>query len=286
MVIDNKELSRLQKNARNKLYRLRKKGVTNAQINMAAVPIKDWNTVQRMNTREKRAYMKELREFNSRDNRIELQGEGNNYILQRGQGVALPYEQVFSYRIAEAERNIQRAERRGMLQKIADNIAENASDKALDDLEKVTINRPSYISQDDIGRSGIEFFTAFVEPRRNPFKNIDQLKAATHAYERAVANNPKSEEAIRNRNDGYISSVKTRMAEEGVLTGSLENMLDGLTDNQIAYLYYMTDFDSLASVMRYSRDYEQGYSSVTDDTKSNAAANIQNIVSAVVRAVK
>ena len=52
MAITKKELSRLQKNARNKLYRLRKKGVTNAQINQMAVPVKSWDEVQTMSARE------------------------------------------------------------------------------------------------------------------------------------------------------------------------------------------------------------------------------------------
>ena len=80
MAISKKELSRLQKNARNKLYRLRKKGITNAQINQMAVPVKSWDEVQTMSTREQNAYARQLREFNSRENRIDTQGKSLNYV--------------------------------------------------------------------------------------------------------------------------------------------------------------------------------------------------------------
>lgn len=96
MAITKKELSRLQKNARNKLYRLRKKGITNAQINQMAVPVKSWGEVQTMSTREQNAYARQLREFNSRENRIETQGKSLNYVLQRSSNIALPYEKVLS----------------------------------------------------------------------------------------------------------------------------------------------------------------------------------------------
>lgn len=267
MAISKKELSRLQKNARNKLYRLRKKGVTNAQINQMAVPVKSWDEVQSMSVRDQNAYARQLREFNSRENRIETQGEAMNYVLQRNSNIALPYEKVFEYRILEAERNIIRAERRTRLESIRENIELNKPDEVVEAIESITKNLPEKISREDFGRGGAENLVAQVEARNTPFKSLKQLENAIKAYNRSVKNAPKTDEVLTKRNRGYIDSIANRLSDEGYLTEELVNILDNLTDDQIYYLYHYTDFDSLTAVYRYTRDYEKGHSGVSEETK-------------------
>lgn len=269
MAITKKELSRLQKNARNKLYRLRKKGITNAQINQIAVPVKSWDEVQSMNTREQNAYARQLREFNSRENRIEIQGNSLNYVLQRNSNIALPYEKVFEYRIAEAERNIIRAERRARLESIRENVELNKPDDVVAAVESITKNLPEKISREDFGRGGAENLVAQVEPRNTPFKSLEQLENAIKAYKRSVKNAPKTDEALRRQNRGYIESVTNRLSDEGYLTEELANILDNLTDDQIYYLYHYTEFDALTSVYRYQRDYDEGRIGVSEISKGN-----------------
>lgn len=269
MAITKKELSRLQKNARNKLYRLRKKGITNAQINQIAVPVKSWDEVQSMNTREQNAYARQLREFNSRENRIEIQGNSLNYVLQRNSNIALPYEKVFEYRIAEAERNIIRAERRARLESIRENVELNKPDDVVAAVESITKNLPEKISREDFGRGGAENLVAQVEPRNTPFKSLEQLENAIKAYKRSVKNAPKTDEALRRQNRGYIESVTNRLSDEGYLMEELANILDNLTDDQIYYLYHYTEFDALTSVYRYQRDYDEGRIGVSEISKGN-----------------
>ena len=269
MAITKKELSRLQKNARNKLYRLRKKGITNAQINQMAVPVKSWDEVQTMSKREQNAYARQLREFNSRENRIETQGNSLNYVLQRNSNIALPYEKVFEYRIAEAERNIIRAERRARLESIRENIELNKPDDVVAAIESITKHLPEKISREDFGRGGAENLVAQVEPRNTPFKSLEQLENAIKAYNRSVRNAPKTDEALTRQNRGYIDSVANRLSDEGYLTEELANILNNLNDDQIYYLYHYTDFDSLTSVYRYRRDYDEGRSGVVEETKGN-----------------
>lgn len=269
MAITKKELSRLQKNARNKLYRLRKKGITNAQINQIAVPVKSWDEVQSMNTREQNAYARQLRGFNSRENRIEIQGNSLNYVLQRNSNIALPYEKVFEYRIAEAERNIIRAERRARLESIRENVELNKPDDVVAAVESITKNLSEKISREDFGRGGAENLVAQVEPRNTPFKSLEQLENAIKAYKRSVKNAPKTDEALRRQNRGYIESVTNRLSDEGYLTEELANILDNLTDDQIYYLYHYTEFDALTSVYRYQRDYDEGRIGVSEISKGN-----------------
>lgn len=269
MAITKKELSRLQKNARNKLYRLRKKGITNAQINQMAVPVKSWDEVQTMSVREQNAYARQLREFNSRENRIETQGKSLNYILQRNNNIALPYEKVFEYRIAEAERNIIRAERRVRLEKIRENVELNKPDDVVAAIESITKNLPEKISREDFGRGGAENLVAQVEPRNTPFKSLEQLENAIKAYNRSVKNASKTDEALTKQNRGYIESVTNRLSDEGYLTEELTTILSNLNDDQIYYLYHYTDFDSLTSVYRYQRDYDEGRSGVAEYTKGS-----------------
>ena len=269
MAITKKELSRLQKNARNKLYRLRKKGITNAQINQMAVPVKSWDEVQTMSVREQNAYARQLREFNSRENRIETQGQSLNYVLQRNSNIALPYEKVFEYRIAEAERNIIRAERRARLEKIRENVELNKPDDVIAAIESITKNLPEKISREDFGRGGAENLVAQVEPRTNPFKSLEQLENAIKGYTRAAKNAPKTDEALTRQNRGYIDSVTNRLSDEGYLTEELSNILDNLSDDQIYYLYHYTEFDALTSVYRYQRDYDEGRIGVTEVSKGS-----------------
>lgn len=269
MAITKKELSRLQKNARNKLYRLRKKGITNAQINQMVVPVKSWDEVQTMSVREKNAYARQLREFNSRENRIETQGQSLNYVLQRNSNIALPYEKVFEYRIAEAERNIIRAERRARLEKIRENVELNKPDEVIEAIESITKNLPEKISREDFGRGGAENLVAQVEPRSTPFKSLEQLENAIKGYTRAAKNAPKTDEALTRQNRGYIDSITTRLSDEGYLTEELANILDNLSDDQIYYLYHYTEFDALTSVYRYQRDYDEGRVGFSEDTKGS-----------------
>lgn len=269
MAITKKELSRLQKNARNKLYRLRKKGITNAQINQMAVPVKSWDEVQSMSAREQNAYARQLREFNSRENRIETQGNSLNYVLQRNSNIALPYEKVFEYRIAESERNIIRAERRARLESIRENVELNKPDDVVAAIESITKNLPEKISREDFGRGGAENLVAQVEPRNTPFKSLEQLEKAIKAYKRSVKNASKTDEALTRQNMGYIESVTNRLSDEGYLMEELADILNNLNDDQIYYLYHYTDFDSLSSVYRYQRDYDEGRSGVSDDTKGS-----------------
>lgn len=269
MAITKKELSRLQKNARNKLYRLRKKGITNAQLNQMAVPVKSWDKVQTMSIREQNAYARQLREFNSRENRIEIQGKSFNYVLQRNSNIALPYEKVFEYRIVEAERNIIRAERRARLEKIRENVELNKSDEVIEAIESITKNLPEKISREDFGRGGAENLVAQVEPRNTPFKSLEQLENAIKGYTRAVKNSPKTDEALTRQNKGYIETIYNRLSDEGYLTEELANILDNLSDDQIYYLYYYTEFDALTSVYRYQRDYDKGRVGFSEDTKGS-----------------
>lgn len=269
MAISKKELSRLQKNARNKLYRLRKKGITNAQINQMAVPVKSWDEVQTMSVREQNAYARQLREFNSRENRIETQGKSLNYVLQRNSNIALPYEKVFEYRIAEAERNVIRAERRARLEKIRENVELNKPDDVIEAIESITKNLPEKISREDFGRGGAENLVAQVEPRITPFKSLEQLENAIKGYTRAAKNAPKTDEALTRQNRGYIDSITNRLSDEGYLTEELANIIDNLSDDQIYYLYHYTEFDALTSVYRYQRDYDEGRIGVSEVSKGS-----------------
>lgn len=281
MAISKKELSRLQKNARNKLYRLRKKGITNAQLNQMAVPVKRWGEVQTMSIREQNAYARQLREFNSRENRIETQGTSLNYVLQRNSNIALPYEKVFEYRIAEAERNIIRANRRARLESIRENVELNKPDDVVEAVESITKNLPEKISREDFGRGGAENLVAQVEPRNTPFKSLKQLENAIKAYNRSVERAPKTDEALTKQNRGYIESVINRLSDEGYLTEELINILNNLNDDQIYYLYHYTDFDALTAVYRYEQDYDEGHSSVAEETKGTNFDRIWSMLNIV-----
>ena len=77
------KLSTLQRRARQKTYRLKKMGASEASI-AGVSPVKAWSEVEAMTPGQKRSYRAKLERFNSRDNRL--------YVYESGE--VAPYKEV------------------------------------------------------------------------------------------------------------------------------------------------------------------------------------------------
>lgn len=238
-----KELSRLQKNARNKLYRLRKRGASNAQINSIATPVKSAADVAAMSTLEKRKYLANLRKFNSRDTKYTFIGEaGAEHILQRGSTVAVPAQKLWEYRIAEAEANIARHKVREQLESVREQYLGAIED--FDELEEA-------LAVEAYRTSERERFSDIREiVRTEPFTTIGNLEQAQASMERA----PEQLNMKRNpqRYANWRESIVNRLNEHGYTLAAEE--VKGLTVEQMDYLHYYTDWDELTEMFHYERD--------------------------------
>lgn len=243
-----KEVSRLQKNARNKLYRLRKKGAINAQISAAFNPVIPAAELKGMSAVEKRQYAQKLREFNARENLYTF-NRGTEVVIQR-EGTVIMSVELWQRRLEEAELNVIRAENAAKLKSIRESVLNKIPDSQVRNIDY--IESPMEYAVDD-GRfsaikpviretdfkPGAKATYATIKPRVTSALDVDRL---TH-YRQAVINKLKE--------NGISESVLDRIGE--------------LTTDEIAYLHYYTDFSVVVDTWQYEAEYEKGYRSPSAD---------------------
>jgi hypothetical protein len=130
-----KEVSRLQKNARNKLYRLRQKGAINAQISAAFNPVIPAAELKGMSAVEKRQYAQKLREFNARENVYSF-NKGTEVVIQR-EGTPIISTELWQRRLEEAELNIIRSENAARLKNIRESVLNNIPESQVRNIDFV-----------------------------------------------------------------------------------------------------------------------------------------------------
>ena len=119
-----KQISRAQKNARNKLYRIRQAGAINTE---EFDPRVSQQELKGMNGSQKKAYLRKLELFNARHNKI---------IVQPQNGVAIPETKLKAYRQAELEVNAARILRRAQIEESVKSAAQRDIAKIRDTVTK------------------------------------------------------------------------------------------------------------------------------------------------------
>lgn len=241
------EISRAQKNTRNKLYRLRKAGATNtAEFD----PRKSRAERASMNGSQKAAYLRELRNFNSRDNRYYIQPENN---------VALPKLAYDYYRSLEKTANAARVKLRTAIETMA---LENSLEDLTEDIEFAAW-ATARVHPEGRGQLYIpatnKFHDLIEQEMFVGFSSIASLEKETKRAEKSIP--------IINRNRKQYRSWKkgiaAKMKENGY--GDLAKAVRGLTMAQIDWLHYYTDFDTLVGEFRYASELDEGYSDLVDE---------------------
>lgn len=273
----NDELSRLQRNARNKLYRLRKKGIVNAQIDGVTSPVKSWGAVEKMSAREKKDYANELREFTARTNRYKTEGQGGEYLLQPDSNIALPAQSVWRYRIAEAERNINR---RAAAQSVEANAEVAYANMTAEQYENIKPFLVDLKEQNELTKYGEYRYASLQQLIRNvPFDSLKNLESATYRISSQTVQ--EREDRREEQYNNYRLSIVNRMSEEGYLSASLKDKLTKLTARQLDFLYYNTRFDEFASAFQYKVFYKKGRQGVSEEVKGEYSANIEQLIDSV-----
>lgn len=247
-----KEVSRLQKNARNKLYRLRKKGAINAQISASFNPVIPAAELKGMSTVEKRRYAQKLREFNTREN-VYTFNKGTEVVIQR-EGTPIMSTELWQRRLEEAELNVIRAENAAKLKGIRESVLANIPDSQVRNIDY--IESPMEYAVDD-GR-----FSA-IKPviRETEFK-----PGAKSTY---AAIKPRVTSALdADRLTHYRQAVINKLKENDI-SDSVLDRLGEVTTDELAYLHYYTDFSVVVDTWQYEAEYEKGHRSPTAE-ESNA----------------
>lgn len=255
-----KAISKAQKNTRNKLYRIRKAGAVNTS---ELDPRLSRSARAEMNGSQKAAYLRQLEEFNTRDNRIFIQKNT----------VALPYQQLVEYRLAEARVNVAR----GMLR------------------QNIERNRPIAAANTELERD--VDFDAFASsrtkpsgdvyvPKTNKFSDIQPvvMKQGFPSVKSLVAETNTAKESYKR-----VSSNRSRYAayrryiELKLITNGYDDIgydVKNLTNAQLDWLHYFTDFDAEISHFRYPTDVDFGYQMAREDTLDDAAEYLEQLISA------
>lgn len=268
------EIRKLQKNARNKLYRLRKKGIVNANIGASVVPVIPMAEVAGMSKREQMAYARELKRFNSRENKIELSGESDEYILQRN-NVAISAPDVWDYRLAEARANIERSLVREQIELAREETYASLDLESALDFERYEIDPQQ---QADILAGGQSLQSRFQDltpvVMREGFASVEAIRRATERQRKAISiiNMKRNEKRYRDWRAGIVS----RMVDNGYTEGA-EYVAD-LTLEQMDWLRYYTDFTELTNTYLYQNDYIRGRAMASEDTLTSYEGLIIELV--------
>lgn len=234
-----KTISRLQKNARNKIYRLRRAGASDEDI--AAIDPR--RATKGMNGSQKAAYARALARFNARDNAYTV---SEDYFGNRG---LIPTGLIKRYREVEASVN---------------KTIRQVQDRAI----KLYGGKP-YISSTDVEGKTKEEWERVYGPMRQSAYNAGYLEEVHRQYGfgsvRAVQNAIESVKKkitkirqIDNNLSNYKKYIVNRMTSDGADPRTIK-AVKSLTKSQLQYLYFNSDFSTIVQTYQYEEYYAQGY---------------------------
>lgn len=236
-----RQISKALHGTRNKLYRLRKRGANVEQLD-PRVPTPE---LRSMSTREKERYLKRLQKFNLRENKIFIQS--NN--------IAVQYNDLIEYRLAEMNANLDRIALRSSIEQFVEEgqvTRTRWSAYAAMRPDPYTEFGQMYVP------AGIKF--ADIQPivRTEPFLGQRSLVQASENVRKWAKNRLN----VASRYENFKNHIETKLRYwniEGVDVSSL-------TMAQMDYLHYYTTFDDTALEIPSPKAIKAGQESVDDST--------------------
>lgn len=262
-----REISRVQKNTRNKIYRFRVKGVSDADI--AAVDPR--RSTKGMTTAQKRAYLRELQTFNGRDT-----GYTAGVDWQGNAGLA-PTPLVKQYYAEERRANAYK-------KKIASAARRRYGQKAV--VVKggeMSMKEYSELHEKGFVDYSLAYERGFLAPTKRQYGFISeaQVRRAIESQKKAVERASMVDTNLLNYKTAIINKMMAENAPVEVVT-----RVRNLTLNQLQYLYYNTDFSSDVEVFHYESYYEKGYVKPSHDVFESAYASMVEAMDTAQRVVK
>lgn len=281
------DIRRAQKNAGNKLYRIRRKGAVNADELDPRLDRAEWRG---MDYNAKRRYLRKLQNFTSRENRIYVQSND----------VAVPEKLLKKYRALEkksnsAKLNLRTSIERNRIAGVRQEVRQLRA--ALRTLKKDGFDPASDAVQ--FIRSRAQVFDYNVNdmlelvkrqgkvPERNKFSdlnilNTDQNFVSVEALKAAIkAQGTLIERITGNRAARYRdwqTGIASKLRDNGY--GELAEQIFLLSTKQLDWLHYYTDFDAYTNMFKYEADYGKGVARYSDRQLDDASEHIQQLIDA------
>lgn len=260
------EISRVQKNTRNKLYRIRVKGATNVDEFDPRLPVSE---ILKMTGSQKTAYLRRLRQFNQRS---------NSFYVQPQNGVALPMGDYARYKAAEQRANDARLALRKAIEDVASeyDLMDISDDPDFAAWTTTRFDTPYdiYIPQTN------KFHDLVPVHMKAGFPSVSSLKRETERAEKSLT----IIERHRKQYRSWKKGIRNKMNENGF--GALGKRISNLTNAQIDWLHYYTDFDQLVSNFRYVSELDEGYTDLVDDYTIEQLEDILDAANRIPRTAK
>jgi len=302
-----KQISRAQKNARNKLYRIRQAGAINTE---EFDPRVSQQELKGMNGSQKKAYLRKLELFNKRQNKI---------IVQPQNGVAIPETKLKAYRQAELEVNAARILRRAAIEESVKSAAQRDIAKIRDTVTKEIgrreraekLGKPykplkaseramrgmpvqwNKLDVDYLAKAQSYYDPVFKQLKpgeRNKFQDIvpiwmreafPSVKAVEEQTKKAKA----AKERIKVARKRY-PQYREALIEKAMFSGypELAEAIRALTYAQLDYLHYYTDFDAWGSFFSSQGGYLKGEQAFFEDERGTTDEAAEAMMAEILRA--
>lgn len=248
------EIRRLEKNARNKISRMRVKGVSDEDL--SAIDPRQAQLKGQMNGSQKAAYARRLARFNERGSYVVGQDAAGNVGVVRGAVIR-------AYKAAEKAAN----DLKNKVIKAAERMYGNrpfARETAPNGMSREQYN---FAAGPGAGDAAAEKYRrGFLGPvrRQYGFSSEAQAKRAIEAQKGAMERVRDVDRQLGN----YRTSIVNRMREEGA-PEEVWKAVRSLTNQQLQYLYYNTDFAELTGRFNYKTFYQR-HTRVDDSYREGA----------------
>lgn len=302
-----KKISRAQKNARNKLYRIRQKGAINSE---EFDPRVSQEELKHMNGSQKKAYLRKLELFNGRANKV---------IVQPGNGIAIPETKLKAYRQAELELNAARILRRAGIEEAVKSAAVRDISKIKDTVNKEISRReradklgkpykPLKKSVEamrgmpvDWNKLDIDYLAkaqSYYDPvfkqwkpgERNKFQDLVPIWMresfpSVKSVEEQTRKAKEAKERIKVARKRY-PQYREALIEKAMFSGypELAEAIRALTYAQLDYLHYYTDFDAWGSFFSSPKGYIAGKQALFEEQRDQTDEAAAQMMAEILRA--
>ena len=260
------QISRAQKNTRNKIYRFRKKGLDEERL----AEIDPRRSTKDMTTAEKRAYLAELKKFNGRFTGYTVGADSN------GDVGAVPTQMVMEYRKIEREANKLKKKLASAAQRAYGSmpVMKNGNEMTRAEYDK---RFGEWVKYSDLAydRGYLK-----VARRQYGFSSEQQLMRAIDAQRNAIEKVKRIDTNLLNYKESIVNRMREENAPIDIVVG-----VENLTLNQLQYLYYNSDFASQVSQYHYESYYAEGHLRRSDAAFERSFDNVRDLLESAQRNV-
>lgn len=302
-----KQISRAQKNARNKLYRIRQNGAINDE---EFDPRVSQAELKHMNGSQKKAYLNKLELFNNRANKV---------IVQPGNGIAIPETKLKEYRQAELELNAARILRRAGIEEAVKSAAVRDISKIQETVNKEIARREraeklgkpykplkksveamrgmpvnwNKLDIDYLAKAQSYYDPVFKQWKpgeRNKFQDLvpiwmREAFPSVKSVEEQTRKAKEAKERIKVARKRY-PQYREALIEKAMFSGypELAEAIRALTYAQLDYLHYYTDFDAWGSFFSSPKGYIAGKQALFEEQRDQTDEAAAQMMAEILRA--